>query len=63
MEPSGFKKTPKQARIKSQSPYARPGEGASGTVAREHGSQGAQEEGAAERAPDHRSEAAEAEQL
>ena len=63
MEPSGFKKTPKQVRVKSQGPYARPGEGASGTAARGHGSQGAQEEGAAERTPDHRSEAAEAEQL
>ena len=38
MEPTGFKKTPKQARIKSQGPYARPGEGASGTVAKGHGS-------------------------
>ena len=63
MEASGLKKTPKQARVKSQGPYARPGEGTSGTGARGHGSQGAQEEGAADRTADHRIEAAEAEQL
>ena len=63
LEASGPKKTPKQARVKSQGPYARPGEAASGTGARSHSSQGAQEEGAAERTADHRTEAAEAEQL
>ena len=63
MEASEPKKTPKQARIKSQGPYARPGEAASGAGTRSASSHGAQEEGATERPTDRGAEVGEAEQL
>ena len=63
MEPSGPKKTPKPARIKSQGPYVRPGEASTGAGTRGISSHGGQEGGATERPTDYGTEAAEAEQM
>ena len=63
MEASGPKKAPKQARIKSQGVYARPGEATTGAGTRSTSSHGAQEEGATERPTDRGTGADEAEQL
>ena len=60
---SGPKKVTKQTRIKSQGPYARPGEAASGAGVRSAGAQRAQEEGSPERAADRGTDGGEAEQL
>ena len=62
-ESSGPKKVAKQTRIKSQGPYARPGEAASGAGIRSASAQGAQEEGSPERPADRRTEGGDAEQL
>ena len=60
---SGLKKMPKQARIKSQGPYARQGEPAQGAGARSASAPSGQEEGPPEAHADQGGEGAEAEQM
>ena len=62
-EGSGPKKMPKQAKIKSQGPYARQGEATPGTGSRSASVRGGQEEGSPEGLAEHGGGGAEAEQL
>ena len=62
-EGTGPKKITKQARIKSQGPYARPGESGGGAASRSASLQGTQEEGAPGESADRAVEGTEAERL
>ena len=62
-EGTGPKKISKQARIKSQGPYARPGESVGGAAARSASTQGTQDEGSPGGPADRDAEGTEAEQL
>jgi len=62
-EGTGPKKITKQARIKSQGPYARPGESGGGAASRSASLQGTQEEGAPGASADREAEGPEAERL
>ena len=62
-EGTGPKKSSKQARIKSQGPYARPGETVGGAASRSTSAQGIQEDGSPGGPVDREAEGTEAEQL